>query len=117
MQSRCRWTLVASAVLIAACSAWAPIELEGPTPAQMPERARVTVESGELITLDRPFLEGDSIIAGFGDDLELLRIPLAQVVSVEAGERMGVGRSVLQVLGGVGLAAAVLVVLGMSGGF
>jgi len=100
---------------VSACRTWTPIETLSPPG---PDAVRVELASGERAQVMDARVEGDSLIGRLVGETGVVRIPLSQIVTAEAG-RVSNGRTASLV---VGLGLASLVFLGLmvevaGGGF
>ena len=92
--------------LTLACSTWATYPSPISPTAELPDRVRLQLRSGDRIVLDDPVLEGDSVWVGLVEG-EGTRIPVLDVTNVEE-RRVGAGRTavlvggIVVVLGGIG---------------
>ena len=93
--------------LTLACSTWGTYR--GPTDprAELPDRVRLQLRSGDAVVLDEPGMDGDSVWVGVVDG-EVARFPVLDVTNVEE-RRVSGGRTaflvggITVVLAGIGL--------------
>jgi hypothetical protein len=84
----------AALVAVTACTTWQPYQ-DPAGPVQLPSQVRVTLDSGEQLTLRDPYVLGDSLLVGREDrEGPLQTVPLATVQMMEArtfnaGKAMG----------------------------
>jgi ferric-dicitrate binding protein FerR (iron transport regulator) len=102
-----RVVAVLALVSVSACTVWKPIPAAPPA-ADLPDQVRVTLETGEQVTLRDASVIGDSLVVGReGKDGPMREYPFRDVRELEAGSR-SVGRTVLL---GVGIVAAGIALL------
>jgi hypothetical protein len=95
---------------LTACTVWQPYAVAPPY-APLPERVRLTLETGEQVELRDAFIAGDTLVVGRQKENEPMReYPLQTIRAVEAGST-SVSRSVL--FGVVVTAAGIGAVIGL----
>jgi hypothetical protein len=112
MRSKRTRPVVALVVLVSltACTVWQPYAVVAPN-AALPERVRLTLDTGEEVKLQDAFLDGDTLVVGRQREGEPMReFPLRNVSALEVGS-VSVSRSVL--FGAVVTAAGVGAVIGL----
>ena len=82
-------------VAIAACSSWRPYQPTSTQPSQFPSAVRVTLESGDRVTLGGAFLGGDTLLYGRpGSQGDLQAFPMRNVELIET-RRFSAGKTFL----------------------
>lgn len=88
---------------MSACANWHAYPLPASADVDLPARVRFTLDSGESVKLKHARLEGDSVYVGEVSPRSLVRVPASSVAYIEES-RVDPGRTVLAVLGAIGLA-------------
>jgi hypothetical protein len=81
-------------ISVTACTAWQPVRV-APAGTALPERVRLTLQTGEQVTLWDATLQGDTTVVGReGRDGPVRQYPLGSVRELEARSRV-IGRTIL----------------------
>ncbi len=104
-------------VLLTACHSWQPttVSPQGWTPEERPSSVRVTLATGETVTVENPTVRNDSIV-GVTD--ASVGVASRDVRSLEV-RRFSVGKTIelgLGIAAGLAAVAAVVILIACSGG-
>ena len=101
-------------VTVTACTTWQPLSPPAGPTTGLPEQLRLTLHTGETVTLRTPYLEGDSVYVGLTGPAEARRVPVTSVALVEEGHGPSGGVGFLALIGGIALFAAVVTAISAS---
>jgi len=102
-------------VLLTACHSWQPttVSPQGWTPEERPSSVRVTLVTGETVTIENPTVRNDSIVGATGLGVASRDVRLFQVQRFSGGKTVGLG---LGIAAGLAAVAAVVILIACSGG-